>query len=53
MLIAADWAEWGSLRYTLNAAFQMLLHAKYTKGPLRLECIAWAWRQMDYALGSS
>jgi hypothetical protein len=45
---------WGNLRHSSNAAFMMLLHAKYTPdAATRTACIQWAKTQIDYMLGST
>ncbi|RMZ53156.1 hypothetical protein APUTEX25_005145, partial [Auxenochlorella protothecoides] len=43
---------WGNLRHALNAAFVTAIHAKYNAGT-RAADLAYAKRQLDYALGSS
>jgi endoglucanase len=49
-----SWSKWGNLRYSNNAAFMMLVHAKHAKSPaVKTANIAWAKSQVDYALGSS
>ncbi|KDD72847.1 glycosyl hydrolase [Helicosporidium sp. ATCC 50920] len=53
-LAVAPLGGWGTLRYALNAAFAFVLDAKYaTDSERRAESLAFAKKQLDYALGSS
>ncbi|KAL4443449.1 hypothetical protein ABPG75_011186 [Micractinium tetrahymenae] len=43
---------WGNLRYSANAAFMMVLHAKSTgNATMRAACLDWAEGQIQYMLG--
>jgi hypothetical protein len=44
-----SWSKWGNLRHASNAAFLNLMYAKHTTCT---ECIEFAKKQIDYALGS-
>jgi hypothetical protein len=51
-LAIAPLGGWGNLRYSANAAFMMVLHAKYTSdSATRAACLAFAQKQTDYMLG--
>lgn len=53
-LAIAPLGGWGNLRYSANAAFVMLIHAKQTADPaVRSAAVAWARKQIDYMLGSN
>ncbi|PRW20216.1 Endoglucanase 1 [Chlorella sorokiniana] len=51
-LAIAPLGGWGNNRYSANAAFVALLHAKHTSDAgVRSACLSWAQRQLDYMMG--
>lgn len=53
-LAVAPLGGWGNLRHSANAAFMMVLHAKYTSDQgVRSACLEFAKGQIDYMLGST